>query len=84
MTDEKVNHPKHYNIGSIEVIDIIEDWDLNFNVGNVLKYVMRAKHKNGWEDLEKAKWYLIREIERMKVNKKKTIVRGGNGDTEAT
>lgn len=67
-----VNHPKHYNKGQIEVIDFIEDQDLNFNRGNVLKYVSRAGMKGDeLEDLEKALWYLKREIQRLKkeVNK---------------
>ena len=70
MTNEEnntVNHPKHYNKGQIEVIDFIEDQDLNFNRGNVLKYVSRAGMKeNELEDLEKALWYLKREIQRLK------------------
>lgn len=61
-----VNHPKHYNQG-IEPIDIIESWDLNFSLGNAIKYILRAPYKNNeLEDLEKAKWYLEREIKRLK------------------
>ncbi len=60
---EKVIHPQHYNTGEIEVIDVIEDWKLNFNLGNAIKYIGRADHKgNRAEDLEKAAWYLEREI----------------------
>ena len=63
---EKVNHPSHYNKG-IETIDYIESWDMNFNIGNVIKYATRAEHKdNKLEDLEKAKWYIEREIENTK------------------
>lgn len=58
-----VNHPAHYNQGSIEVIDAIEDWKLSFHAGNVIKYVVRAPHKNGLEDLKKARWYLDRLIQ---------------------
>lgn len=62
---EAVEHPPHYNTGKIEVIDFIEDQGLNFNLGNVVKYVTRADHKgNRTEDLQKAKFYLEREIER--------------------
>lgn len=58
-----IHHPGHYNIGKYEVIDIIEDWRLDFNEGNVLKYLLRAKHKKvELEDLRKAKWYLERHI----------------------
>jgi len=59
-----VEHPDYYNKGKIEVIDAIEDWDLNFAEGCVVKYVARYKHKeNPIQDLEKAKWYLERLIE---------------------
>lgn len=58
-----VNHPKHYNTGKIEVIDAIEDWQLGFCDGNVIKYVSRHRHKGKpIEDLKKAKWYLERLI----------------------
>ncbi len=60
-----VNHPKHYNIGLVEVIDAIEAWKLNFHLGNVVKYIARAEYKqNPIEDLKKASWYLNREIKR--------------------
>ena len=63
---EAVNHPSHYNSGNIEVIDAIEDWKLDFNAGNVVKYVARHQHKaNPVEDLKKARWYLDRLIERI-------------------
>lgn len=65
---EKVNHPEHYNKGKIEVIDYIEDQDMNFNLGNAIKYISRAGLKNKSttvEDLEKAKWYIQREIDRL-------------------
>lgn len=64
---EKVNHPRHYNAGEIEVIDAIEDWGWGsgFNLGNAVKYIARADHKgSGIEDLKKAAWYLDREIQR--------------------
>ncbi len=62
---EGINHPEHYNQGSIEVVDAIAEWKLNFALGNVVKYVARADHKGGAvEDLEKARWYLNYEIER--------------------
>ena len=61
---EAVNHPPHYNQGTIEVIDAIEDWGLDFNSGNVVKYVARHQHKTEpLEDLKKARWYLDRIIE---------------------
>ena len=65
MSKEMVNHPSHYNVGS-ETIDYIESWEMNFNSGNVIKYTTRAGFKeNQLEDLEKAKWFLEREIQRL-------------------
>lgn len=59
-----VEHPSHYNQGKYEVIDVINDWKLNFNLGNVIKYVARAEYKNNAvEDLEKAMFYLNYEIQ---------------------
>ena len=63
-----INHPAHYNRSSIEPINVIEKWDLNFNLGNVIKYVERAGYKDPSktiEDLKKARWYLDREIKRL-------------------
>lgn len=63
-TGSNVEHPSHYNVGKIEVIDAIEDWQLDFHLGNVVKYCARAKHKGReLEDLRKAQWYLSRAIE---------------------
>jgi ribosomal protein L35AE/L33A len=63
---DRVNHPKHYNFGTIEVIDAIEDWGLGFHLGNVVKYVARAPHKGSeLEDLKKARWYLERKIQKL-------------------
>lgn len=70
--DEKINHPEHYHPGIHEAINVIEAWKLNFNLGNVLKYISRAGHKDTSEictDLEKAKWYLSREIHRIQTSK---------------
>lgn len=65
--NEQIDHPKHYNAGKIEAIDVIEDWKLNFSLGCVVKYICRAEYKDSTiQDLEKASWYLTREIERQK------------------
>jgi len=66
MTEEKINHPKHYGgEGPFEVINIIEDWGLGFSGGNALKYILRAPHKGAYdEDLKKALWYLRRASEK--------------------
>ena len=62
-TPDPVNHPAHYTAGGIETIDFIEAKKLNYNLGNVIKYLTRADHKgNKLEDLRKAQWYLTREI----------------------
>lgn len=66
---EKVEHPKHYNSGDIEVWDAIIAWDLDFLLGNVVKYVSRAGRKPGESavnDLLKARQYLDKEIEVIK------------------
>lgn len=58
-----VNHPQHYQGNGIEVIDIIDSFELNFDLGNAIKYILRADKKgNRKQDLEKARWYLNREI----------------------
>ncbi len=63
---DPVNNPAHYKDGGIETIDFIEAKQLNFHLGNVVKYVSRAGKKGDKrEDLLKAQWYLTREIERL-------------------
>lgn len=65
MSQDDVNHPSHYNSGKIEVIEAIEDWKLNYHLGNVVKYVARAGKKDlakYGQDLAKALWYLNREM----------------------
>lgn len=64
---DPVNHPAHYKVGGIETIDFIEAKKLGYNLGNVVKYLTRADHKgNRKQDLEKALWYLNREINSLK------------------
>jgi hypothetical protein len=68
MSDEKVNHPKHYNShpSGVEAVQICEHF--NFNVGNAVKYLWRAGLKPGsemLEDLKKSRRYIDREIERL-------------------
>ena len=65
-TEDVVNHPPHYKVGGIETIDFIEAKSLNYNLGNVVKYLTRADHKgNKLEDLQKAQWYLARELKNL-------------------
>lgn len=64
---EMVNHPDHYQGNKMEVIDIIEDYSLGFSLGNAIKYILRADKKgNKKQDLEKAIWYLERELSKFK------------------
>ena len=64
---DPVDHPAHYKVGGIETIDFIEAKKLNYNIGNVVKYLTRADHKgNKMEDLRKAQWSLTREISALK------------------
>ena len=72
MSNDEVNHPAHYTDGQIEVIDFIEDKKLCFHLGNSVKYISRAGKKDPTktlQDLEKAKWYLERKIEKLKNQK---------------
>ena len=65
---EMIDHPSHYNDGKIEVIDYIEDKDMNFCLGNVIKYISRAGKKDKdaeIEDIKKALWYLNRHLDRL-------------------
>ena len=69
-----INKPPHYNKGSIEVWDFIEDQQLSYLPGNAIKYICRYKHKgNPVQDLDKAIAYLtkLRDIEKAKQDKAK-------------
>lgn len=62
-TEDVINHPSHYTRGKIEVIDFIEDQQLPYHLGKVIKYIARAGYKGDKiEDLKKARWYLDRYI----------------------
>ncbi len=68
MSEEKVNHPDHYNSGEYECIDVMVDVfgveaTENFCLLNAFKYLWRADHKNGLEDIKKGDWYLKKIIE---------------------
>ena len=62
---DNVSHPKHYNShpSGVECVQVAEH--MSFNLGNAVKYLWRTEHKNGKEDLEKAIWYIQREIKRL-------------------
>jgi hypothetical protein len=73
MSDQ-VRSPLHYNTGKIEVIEFLEDQKLNFHRANAVKYITRAGRKSPEkeiEDLEKAAWYINRDIELLKSQKEK-------------
>ena len=68
-SEERVNHPDHYNPGTYEAINVIEAYELNFNLGNSIKYILRAGRKKSdklsnkekqIEDLKKAACYVIK------------------------
>ncbi|MFL0469152.1 DUF3310 domain-containing protein [Staphylococcus cohnii] len=67
--EDVVNHPSHYNYGDIEVINFIEQVTQHYNanvayhIGNAIKYLARSPHKNGKEDIDKARWYIERAFE---------------------
>ena len=69
-TTDNVNHPEHYNYGEIEVIDYCDQVckqyppELAPYVFNAIKYLSRAPHKNGKEDIEKARWYIERAYQK--------------------
>lgn len=68
VENDRVNHPSHYNDGKIEVIEYIEDKNLDFCLGNAVKYISRAGKKNKdkeVEDLKKAIWYIDRRIKQI-------------------
>ena len=73
---ELVNHPEHYNMGTVEVIDVIEglikdinDPTVGFNLGQSLKYILRCPYKeNMYRDLKKADWYLQRALKILEDN----------------
>ena len=60
-----VNSPAHYTKGGIETIDFIEAKELDYHLGNVIKYISRANLKgNKLENLKKAKWYMDRAVQK--------------------
>ena len=74
MEKEMVNHPEHYKFGKnneYEAIKVIEAWDLDFHLGNTVKYISRAGKKDPTkelEDLKKAMFYLDRKIKNLQKN----------------
>ena len=74
---EYVNQPKHYQGKTLSAMDVIQDFNLNFSLGNVIKYTLRAGRKpdeDAIKDLEKAVWYLTKHIESMRAPPAQAIV----------
>jgi hypothetical protein len=77
MSNDSVNHPKHYNINwngeqAIEPYGFIRSWRMGYAEGNIIKYVSRHKYKGkALQDLKKARWYLDRMIEELEKNEKR-------------
>ena len=68
--EDKVNSPSHYKVGGIETIDFIEAKQLDYHLGNVVKYISRADHKDEkLENLKKAQWYLNRAVSNLEKSK---------------
>ena len=70
---EQINHPQHYGgkANPVEPIKVINYYNLNFDLGNVIKYILRAGKKDNnskKQDLQKALWYLQNELEKEKYN----------------
>jgi hypothetical protein len=62
-----IDNPSHYDGKTLKAIDVIEDFELDFHLGNVVKYTLRAgKKDSALDDLEKAVWYLNRRISQIK------------------
>lgn len=80
----QVNHPTHYNMGAIEVIDAIEAWGLGFSPGNAVKYIARGAHKGTpIADAQKALWYISRHLANLRAAEppgKWTACSPGDGD----
>lgn len=68
LDHDNVNHPSHYETGNYECIDVMIETQgaksaIDFCICNAFKYLYRHKHKNGFEDIEKANWYLSKALE---------------------
>lgn len=71
LKEDMVNNPRHYKMGNLECIDVTQHF--NFNRGNAIKYIWRAGKKDSSktiEDLQKAAWYINKEIKRVKAEQK--------------
>jgi hypothetical protein len=83
-TFDPVNNPSHYCEGrAYEPIDVINDWELGFDLGNVVKYISRAGRKNNaLEDLKKARFYLNHQINMLELDEDENEAIEGRMDVE--
>ena len=88
---DMVNHPSHYQSETgLEVIDVIEAFTFDLKgieavcTGNALKYLCRWPHKNGLEDLKKARWYLDRLIKHVELLEEENKPMSQNKEEEVT
>jgi len=81
---DPVNHPDHYtqHPSGVECIQITEH--MSFNLGNAIKYIWRSHLKAGMQDLEKARWYLDREIKRRKLAFDMPVFQNGKFPSDKT
>lgn len=70
--NKKIN-PEYYIGSKIQVSEFISEFNLNYFEGNIIKYIVRHRQKNGVEDLEKAKWYLEKLIKKEKYHELEEI-----------
>lgn len=83
--DKMVNHPNHYKgKNGMEVIDVIQEFTSDLkgieatDTGNIIKYALRWKQKNGIQDLEKMIWYAQHLIKHLKKKENKCMCKNQN------
>jgi hypothetical protein len=70
LDQASVDHPPHYQANGVEAIDVIEAFGLDFNLGNAVKYLLRAGRKgDALTDLKKAAWYVGRAIAKLEAGR---------------
>ena len=85
MENDIIHNPAHYTFAKIEPKDAIREWNLNFNLGNAVKYIVRHGKKPGVDaiiDLEKARQYIDFEIEAIKKDRAESFKKFGDAVIE--
>ena len=82
---DMVNHPTHYETGKFESIEVMIETQgveavQDFCICNAFKYLYRHRHKNGKEDIEKARWYINKYLELEEKDELKRVSESGNED----